>query len=176
MSRVEVTQLTTPDIMNTVAEATVHGKAVKAKPEFWYRSEHSPLRARMFLVKMFDIPTFVSVHLVRHNIGVTHYVSSNRDDRRPDVEAVIDRDSPVTHFMVINAQALIGISRKRLCLMASKETIAVWTKIRRAIKEIDPDLAKYMVPECAYRHGFCPEFKECGPGAKKVCAAYGLEI
>jgi len=174
MSHVVVRALTDIDIMNEVAAATVHGKTVKAKPSFWYRSEHSPLRARMFLVKMFDIPTFVSVHLVRHNIGVTHYVSSNRDDRRPDVDAVIDRDSPVTHFMVINAQSLIQISRKRLCLMASKETIAVWTKVRKAIKEIDPDLASYMVPECAYRNGFCPEFKECKPGKEKVCDAYRI--
>ena len=172
MSRVEVRSLTDIGIMNEVAEATVHGKTVKAKPSFWYRSEHSPLRARMFLVKMFDIPTFVSVHLVRHNIGVTHYVSSNRDDRRPDTDSVIDRNSPVTHFMILNAQSLIQISRKRLCYMASKETIATWTKVRKAIRDIDPDLASYMVPECSYRNGLCPEFKECSVGAVAVCKAY----
>lgn len=34
-----------------------------------YRPEHSPMRTQMFWVEMYDIPTFVSAHLVRHSQG-----------------------------------------------------------------------------------------------------------
>ena len=64
--------------------------------------------------------------------------------------------------MSANAQALINISRKRLCSCASKETREAWTQVKEAIAEIDPIMASKMVPECLYR-GFCPEFmKPCG--------------
>jgi thymidylate synthase ThyX len=59
-------------------------------------------------------------------------------------------------MMTCNAQALINISRKRLCTCASKETREVWKAVKEAIAEIDPIMAKHMVRECIYR-GFCPE-------------------
>ena len=64
--------------------------------------------------------------------------------------------------MTANAQALIKISRKRLCNCASKETKEAWTQVKDAIAEVDPIMASKMVPECIYR-GFCPEFlSPCG--------------
>jgi thymidylate synthase ThyX len=64
--------------------------------------------------------------------------------------------------MTANAQALINISRKRLCSCASKETREAWKQVQEAIREIDPIMASKMVPECIYR-GFCPEFMNpCG--------------
>ena len=88
---------------------------------------------------------------------------------------MVDRETPVNHGMLINAQALIQISRKRLCLKAHRKTVAVWTKLRKAIREIDPDLANHMVPECVYRNGFCPELRPCAPGVEKVVAVYKKE-
>ena len=64
--------------------------------------------------------------------------------------------------MTANAQALISISRKRLCSCASKETREAWKQVQDAIREVDPVMADKMVPECIYR-GFCPEFMNpCG--------------
>ena len=63
--------------------------------------------------------------------------------------------------MTCNTQALINISRKRLCNCASKETREVWQAIKDKMKEVDPIMAKHMVRECVYR-GFCPELKCCG--------------
>lgn len=64
--------------------------------------------------------------------------------------------------MSANAQALINISRKRLCSCASKETREAWKQVVEKIREIDPVLADKLVPECLYR-GFCPEFMHsCG--------------
>ena len=64
--------------------------------------------------------------------------------------------------MTANAQALISISRKRLCNCASKETREAWKQVQDAIRKVDPVMADKMVPECIYR-GFCPEFMNpCG--------------
>ena len=64
--------------------------------------------------------------------------------------------------MSANAQALINISRKRLCSCASADTREAWKQVKAAIAKVDPVLADKMVPECIYR-GFCPEFlSPCG--------------
>lgn len=151
---------------------TTHGQPVKAPLKSWYRNEHSPIRVRMFWVELERIPTFVSVHLVRHKIGVEHFVQSMRDDRGGAGNDQVTRLTPVNHGMLINAQALIQISRKRLCYAASKETVGTWTRLRKCMAAVDADLAWHMVPECVYRNGVCPEFKECGPGLEKVVRAY----
>lgn len=130
-----------------------------------YGCEHSPIRTQMFIVEMYNIPTFVSVHLVRHKIGVEHFVKSNRDDRGGNGEE--NRYTPINHLMFINAQALINISRKRLCFKAHRETQAVMLKIKQGVELCDPDLAKYMVKECEYRKG-CHELKSCGYWEKKL--------
>lgn len=60
-----------------------------------------------------------------------------------------------------NAQALINISRKRLCNKASKETREAWEKAKEAVGKVDPVMADKMVRNCVYR-GFCPELECCG--------------
>jgi hypothetical protein len=64
-------------------------------------------------------------------------------------------------MMSCNVQALINISRKRLCKCAHKETIKAWKTVKDAIAKIDPIVARRMCRECVYR-GFCPEMKSCG--------------
>jgi thymidylate synthase ThyX len=60
-----------------------------------------------------------------------------------------------------NTQALINISRKRLCNQASKETRQVMEKIKNEVAKKDNFVAEVMVKECIYR-GFCPEMQSCG--------------
>ena len=43
-------------------------------------SEHSPIREMWFGIRI-TIPYWVSVHFVRHHIGVNHYVQTQRTDR-----------------------------------------------------------------------------------------------
>lgn len=135
-----------------------------------YQCEHSPIRALMFAVQMEGIPTFVSVHLVRHKHGVEHYVQSNRDDRGGDDE--VNRLTPVNHLMICNAQALINMARKRLCFASHKTTVGVFARLRAAVRRVDPDLADFMVPECVVR-GYCPELRPCDAGPAQVIRAYG---
>lgn len=126
-----------------------------------YKAEHSPIRTIWFWIVL-EVPYWVSTHLVRHNVGVTTFVKSQRNDRQSDYDRnKAPQDSPVLHGMFINAQALINVSRKRLCMKASKETREAWEAVRKAVEIIDPQLAGCMVPECKYRNGACPELKPC---------------
>ena len=132
-------------------------------------AEHSPIRLLEFDWSWFDIKQWVTAHLVRHHEGCEKFVHTQRGDRRKILEdyGVETRDELPqgalnSMDMTANAQALINISRKRLCNCASRETREAWTQVKEAIAEVDPILASKMVPECLYR-GFCPEFMNpCG--------------
>lgn len=153
-------------------EMTLHGVTSKISFAKMLQCEHSPLRAVRYWIELSGVPTFVSVHLVRHKIGVEHFVQSNRTDRGGAGDGVVTRNTPVNHGMDINAAALIAMSRKRLCLNSSKRTVAAWTRVRREMEQVDPEMARFMVPECVYRNGLCPELRPCAPGPAKVCASY----
>ena len=127
-------------------------------------AEHSPIRLVEFDWTWKDIMQWVTTHLVRHHEGCEKFVHSQRGDRR--VLSVPRNELPQGALndmdMTANAQAIINISRKRLCSCASKETREAWKQVVEAIREVDPVLADKCVPECLYR-GFCPEFMNpCG--------------
>ena len=132
-------------------------------------AEHSPIRLLEYDWSWGNIRQWVTAHLVRHHEGCEKFVHTQRGDRRKILEeyGVSTRDElPQGALndmdMTANAQALINISRKRLCSCASKETREAWQQVKAAIAEIDPVMASKMVPECIYR-GFCPEFMNpCG--------------
>ena len=65
------------------------------------------------------------------------------------------------YTMVADAQAIINISKVRLCNQAHVETKRAWLAALEEIVKIDPELYLACVPQCVYR-GFCPEFKPCG--------------
>lgn len=124
-------------------------------------AEHSPIRRIKFYWRWSELKYWVSVHFVRHKFGIEHWVSTQRSDRTG-----IDRDDLVqsnfvNHSCEANAQALINISRKRLCNCASPDTRAAWVELKDKIAITEPELAECMVKECVYR-GFCPEMFSCG--------------
>lgn len=132
-------------------------------------AEHSPIRLLEYDFSWKSIKQWVTTHLVRHHEGCEKMVHSQRGDRRAILEeyGVTSRDElPQGALndmdMSANAQALINISRKRLCSCASADTREAWKQVKAAVARIDPVLADKMVPECIYR-GFCPEFlSSCG--------------
>lgn len=124
-------------------------------------AEHSPIRKMNLTWRWKNLKSWVSVHFTRHKIGIEHWVSTQRSDRTGTDRDSKRQDSPVTHECQANAQALINISRKRLCAQASPETRAAWVEVKDIVRAMDPVLASVMVPECIYR-GFCPEMKCCG--------------
>ena len=147
------------------AMATIGKSGGKYPDSEWKRkillAEHSPIRLLEFTVRMTDIPYWVSVHLVRHKIGVEHFVSTQRTDRTGVPRDELPQGARVTHTMHINAQALITISRKRLCGQAARETRCAWEAVISEIGIFEPELASVCQPECVYR-GFCPEMRTCG--------------
>ena len=151
-------KLTDKTLVRLACEATMDNKS-KVTLDTIYKCEHSPIRTQMFWIELRSIPSFVSVHLVRHKIGVEHFVKSLREDRCGN--GTENRNTLTNHSMLINAQSLINMARKRLCLKASKETVEVMEHIKKSIRKVDPYLYKYMVKDCQYRNG-CNEIKSCG--------------
>lgn len=124
--------------------------------------EHSPIRRGTISWKFDEIPYCISTHFVRHHEGVEKWVSTSRADRTE----IKDRSERTQMDMVqmemeANIQALINISRKRLCTCADPLTRKYWQAVLEAIKEYDEDIYWACVPECI-RCGGCPEYKPCG--------------
>lgn len=123
--------------------------------------EHSPIRELVFDFKWTDLKYWVSVHIVRHKIGIEHYVRTQRSDRSGVDRDSLPQDSPVEHRISVNAQAMINISRKRLCMSASAETREAWKAVLECIREIESELFHACQKDCVYR-GACYEYKSCG--------------
>lgn len=120
------------------------------------RSEHSPLREVVYRIECHDMPWRVLWHLVRHHVGIEKYVRTSRPDRRP--EATTDLYDVI---FTINAQALIQISRLRLCNTSWHETTEAWRQILSAVNKLDPVMISWCCPRCV-QIGACPEQKSCG--------------
>ena len=98
-------------------------------------AEHSPIRLVEYDWTWEQIRQWVTAHLVRHHEGCEKFVHSQRADRR---ELPIERDKmpqgAVNDMdMTANVQALINISRKRLCNCASPETRKAWQQVKEEI-------------------------------------------
>ena len=185
--KVTVTQDTTWNRALNAARKTVGLKPLKKEPsDEWKKmalmAEHSPIKLVEYTISFTDLKQWVGVHLLRHQY-VLPFIHSQRVDRRnlddcvEKVMAIISDDvkndpsfnkrdylfqgEPNDQDFVVNAQTLINISRKRLCKTASKETQEAWKAVQGAIREFDPVMASFMVPNCVYR-GFCPERESCG--------------
>ena len=135
------------------------GFEAKAPLKQIYMWMHSPIRTQVFSIQLRDIYSFVSVHLARH-VTTIPFVQSKRIDR--DGSGKETRYSLVNHRIFANAEAIMNMANKRLCYKASPETRYVMLKIKDVMMHVDPDLAYYMVPNCVYRGGICPEPKPCG--------------
>ena len=165
----EIANLTVRGTWREVADAarTTVGmeKGEREPSSAWKRkmllAEHSPIRQLHIKWKWVGLKYWVSVHFVRHKIGIEHFVRTQRTDRTGKSRDEIAQSAVVDHECLANAQAIINISRKRLCRQASPETQTAWQALLVALATAEPELAGVCVPECVYR-GFCPELKCCG--------------
>ena len=143
---------------------TVGKNSTKEPTEKWIKklveSEHSPIRELWFGIKM-EIPYFVSVHFVRHHIGVNHYVQTQRSDRTGVDRNQLPQNQTVSHIMSVNAQELVFMAHKRLCKQASPETREVMQEIVKKVVEVAPYMKDVLVPLCVYRNGKCTEMFPC---------------
>ena len=164
----KVTNFKHEDNWQDVKDATMNtiGKATGKYPDSeWKRqlilSEHSPIRKLKFAWRWVDLKSWDSVRFVRHTFGIDHFVKTQRTDRTGGNRDELPQGNLVNHEVDANAQALINISRKRLCSCASPETREAWQAVKDEVAKTEPELASCMVRECVYR-GFCPEMFSCG--------------
>lgn len=123
-------------------------------------AEHSPIRGLIYCFKISNLKSWVATHLVRHHVGVEKWVRTQRTDRTGVDRDELPQGALVEMELEANAQALINMSRKRLCSQASPETREVMKDIKTEVSKRDEFLARIMVKECVYR-GFCPEMQSC---------------
>lgn len=81
-----------------------------------------------------------------------------------------DRYAPTDLGAIINAEAIMNMSHKRLCTMASFETREIWGKVLHEISKVDSDLVKFCVMPCVANGGICREPKGCGYNKSEMCA------
>ena len=153
------------EIKNACRKTISMGDSNKEPDSVWKRklllAEHSPLRHSLITVDIEDVPFYVMGHLVRHSVGVTPYVGTSREDRTGVDRSERRQTDLVSMRLDMNIQALINISRKRLCNQADKQTQIVWLEVVKAVSEYDQDIAWACVPEGIRTCG-CPEkFGDC---------------
>lgn len=165
----KVTDIKTKGTWREVADAartTIHmDKGDKEVKSSYIRkmllSEHSPMRKFIVTWKWRDLKSWVSVHFVRHKFGIEHWVRTQRTDRTGIDRGELPQGNFVEHECEANSQAIITISRNRLCKQASKETTEAWQEFLSELSLTQPELFSVCVPDCVYR-GHCFEFKSCG--------------
>ena len=145
---------------------TIGKKTAQMPTEEWKRkilaAEHSPIRELWFGIRM-TIPYYISVHFTRHGTFANHYVQSQRNDRQDNYDRNAARqDAMVSHIMSVNAQELIYMAHKRLCVQADPVTRKVMGMIVEEVLKTNPEFKEFLVPLCEYRNGKCTEFFPCG--------------
>lgn len=177
--KVKVTRLTDWSLVVDEARKTAWKDSLGHEPSREFKmnalmSRHSPIQALIFRIEFTNLPYFVSVHLVRHHVGVDGmWVSSQRPDRSPTgtSRSQLPQNAPVSHDIILNAQEILFISRKRLCRQASLETRQAWGMVVDALRKIgEVELAAFCKPECWWSGG-CTEQHSCCAMPKKPMPA-----
>lgn len=173
-AKILITRVTSwKDVLNS-ARFTQRKEPLDKEPSDTFKKNivkamHSPLRCLMYTIDMYNIPYYVSVHLVRH-IHAQPFVSTSR----PDIDgSMLPREEQrktdlVNMRLFLSAEELINISKVRLCSKAEKLTRITWWSVINELMVIDPIVAKACVPNCVFRNGICPEMKSCGYNSTKL--------
>lgn len=122
---------------------------------------HSPLRLGTIYIEIKDVPYYVMGHLVRHNVGVTPFVGTSREDRTGISRDERRQTDLISMRLDMNIEALMNISEKRLCTCADAKTREVWKAVVDAIREYDEEIANMCVPSCVRCGGCIEAFGNC---------------
>lgn len=129
------------------------------------RARHSPIRYLRFSFYL-EIPYYVSVHLARH-VHAQPYVRSQRNDRQDAYDRCAARqDALVSMIWDLNAEELLVVANKRLCMKADPTTRAVVEQMRESLREVAPEVFTLMAPMCGYTGGICYEIEPCSEGGR----------
>ena len=147
------------------ALVTVGKNAINPPDETWkhaiLKARHSPIRYLQFSFLLIDIPSWVSVHLVRH-VHAQPYVKSQRNDRQSDYDrTTAPQNTPVTMIWDMNAEEFLTIMNKRLCKLAAEETRFVAETMATLTTNACPEFTGLCVPSCKGRPDNCEEMFPC---------------
>lgn len=153
------------------ALVTVGKAPVNPPDEAWKHrilaARHSPIRYLTFSFYFHDIPSWVSVHFVRH-VHAQPYVKSQRNDRQSAYDrAQAPQSTPVDMILDVNAEELMVMANKRLCAQAAPETRQTMQQMCDAALAACPSLQGLLVPMCEHCGGVCHEMYPCGRYPKK---------
>lgn len=86
---------------------------------------------------------------------------------KEDARAILPNATPTKLAFTVNARALVEISGQRLCNRAQKEIRELFQGIREEVKQVCPEVAALMLPQCEQHDiPFCEEHNCCGKHKK----------
>ena len=146
---------------------TVGLEAVNSPDESWKKKmlecRHSPIRRLRFSFTLYNLPYYISVHFVRHHVGIEKYVRSQGNDRQKEYDRTkAPQDAPVNMILDFNGESLLEFFNKRLCGACAPETIRVTELMRSLVRDECPEFCYFLEPMCFRNGGVCHEFKSCG--------------
>lgn len=87
----------------------------------------------------------------------------NRGVLKEDARMVLPNATPTNLAFTVNARALVEISGQRLCNRAQKEIRELFQGIKEEVKQVCPEIAALMLPQCEQHDvPFCAESNCCG--------------
>lgn len=129
------------------------------------RAKHSPIRTLQFAFYLEGVPYYVSTHLARH-VHAIPFIRSQRNDRQSKYDRTAARqDAPVDMIWYMNAEELMTISQKRLCMLADPRTRAVVQMICALAVDKCPEFDRLLGAPCKLT-GFCNEMHPCERGKR----------
>lgn len=140
----------------------------KVGVEWWQRSKRTDRGGEDFRIECHDFGQRLDIIAENVDEGLSEKKADELTQTLGEMESEVkawssrfDRYTPTDLMCLINAEAIINMSRKRLCTKASKETREIWQKVCELIEECDPDLYPHLVKPCVAT-GVCREHKSCG--------------
>lgn len=125
-------------------------------------ARHSPIRYAMYSFQFEGIPSNTATHFARH-VHAQPYVSTLRTDRVTEIDGdMAPRCTKVDMILDVNAEELMIMSNKRLCMQAAEVTRRIMEGMTILACEVTPEMNKMLVPMCKYCGGKCHEYKGCG--------------
>lgn len=125
-------------------------------------ARHSPIRYLRYSFLCKWIPSNIAVHFCRH-VHAQPYCSSLRNDRQHKMDGdAARRDTPINMILDVNAEELMVMANKRLCMNAAEKTREIMQEMCRLAQEATPELEGLLVPMCEWCGGVCHEMYPCG--------------
>lgn len=122
---------------------------------------HSPIRRGIVSWKWENIPYAISTHFARHHEGCEKFIGTERTDRTSVDREERSQMNYVPMEVDANIQALMNLAEKRLCMCADPTTRDYMISLVDAIREVEPDVAWSLVPQCVRCGGCVEPFGDC---------------